>query len=194
MEFSLLKRAYIYNALTEFIRREYSKRGFQEVVTPNIYNSRHRLTLGHWQHYSENTFSSEVEKELFAPKPMNSPGQCLMFDHWPRSWLEVPLWVANLEVMVVPVEPTCDEYAQKIRQQFRDAKFMVDIDVDPGCTLNRKIRNAQLAQYNFILVVGEKEKTSGTVNIHTRDNKVHGEHTVSETIEWLQQLVQSHNK
>lgn len=105
-----------------------------------------------------------------------------------------PFWLSLRQVMLVPVEPTCDEYAQRIRQLFRDAKFMVDIDVDPGCTLNRKVRNAQLTQYNFILVVGEKEKTSGTVNIRTRDNKVHGEHTVSETIEWLQQLVQSHNK
>lgn len=95
---------------------------------------------------------------------------------------------------MVPVGPTCDEYAQKVRQQFHEAKFMVDTDVDPGCTLNKKIRNAQLAQYNFILVVGEKEKTSGTVNIRTRDNKVHGERTVSETIERLQQLKRSRSK
>lgn len=45
-----------------------------------------------------------------------------------------------------------------------------------------------------VSVVGEKEKTSGTVNIRTRDNKVHGEHTVSETIERLQQLKQSRSK
>lgn len=87
------------------------------------------------------------------------------------------LWLSR-QVMVVPVGPTCDEYAQKVRQQFHDAKFMADIDLDPGCTLNKKIRNAQLAQYNFILVVGEKEKISGTVNIRTRDNKVHGERTI----------------
>lgn len=45
-----------------------------------------------------------------------------------------------------------------------------------------------------VLVVGEKEKTSGTVNIRTRDNKVHGERTISETIERLQQLKQSHSR
>ncbi|ELW66146.1 Threonyl-tRNA synthetase, cytoplasmic [Tupaia chinensis] len=297
--FFLPKGAYIYNTLIEFIRSEYRKRGFQEVVTPNIYNSRLWMTSGHWQHYSENMFSFEVEKELFALKPMNCPGHCLMFDHRPRSWRELPLRVADFgvlhrnelsgaltgltrvrrfqqddahifcameqiedeikgcldflravynvfgfsfklnlstrpekflgdievwnqaekqlenslnefgekwelnpgdgafygpKVMVIPVGPTCDEYAQKVRQQFHDAKFMADIDLDPGCTLNKKIRNAQLAQYNFILVVGEKEKTSGTVNIRTRDNKVHGERTISETIERLQQLKQSRNK
>lgn len=55
---------------------EYRKRGFQEVVTPNIYNSKLWQTSGHWQHYSENMFSFEVEKEIFALKPMNCPG------HW----------------------------------------------------------------------------------------------------------------
>lgn len=39
----------------------------------------------------------------------------------------------------------------KVKQQFHEAGLMTDIDVDPGCTLNKKIRNAQLAQYNFIL-------------------------------------------
>lgn len=55
---------------------EYRKRGFQEVVTPNIYNSKLWQTSGHWQHYSENMFSFEAEKETFALKPMNCPG------HW----------------------------------------------------------------------------------------------------------------
>ncbi|XP_074668473.1 threonine--tRNA ligase 1, cytoplasmic [Strix aluco] len=368
--FFLPKGAYIYNTLIEFIRSEYRKRGFQEVVTPNVFNSKLWMTSGHWQHYSDNMFSFEVEKEIFALKPMNCPGHCLMFDHRPRSWRELPLrladfgvlhrnelsgaltgltrvrrfqqddahifcameqieeeiksclqflrtvydvfgfsfklnlstrpekylgdievwnqaekqlenslndfgekwelnpgdgafygpkidiqikdaigryhqcatiqldfqlpvrfnltfvshdgndktrpviihrailgsvermiailtenyggkwplWLSPQQVMVVPVGPTCDEYAQKVRQHFHDAGLMADVDVDPGCTLNKKIRNAQLAQYNFILVVGEKEKASGTVNIRTRDNKVHGERTIADTVERLLEL------
>ncbi|NXY55302.1 SYTC protein, partial [Callaeas wilsoni] len=368
--FFLPKGAYIYNTLIEFIRSEYRKRGFQEVVTPNVFNSKLWMTSGHWQHYSDNMFSFEVEKEIFALKPMNCPGHCLMFDHRPRSWRELPLrladfgvlhrnelsgaltgltrvrrfqqddahifcameqieeeikscleflrtvydvfgfsfklnlstrpekylgdievwnqaekqlenslntfgekwelnpgdgafygpkidiqikdaigryhqcatiqldfqlpvrfnltfvshdgndktrpviihrailgsvermiailtenyggkwplWLSPQQVMVVPVGPACDDYAQKVRQHFHDAGFMADVDVDPGCTLNKKIRNAQLAQYNFILVVGEKEKASGTVNIRTRDNKVHGERTIADTVERLLQL------
>ena len=46
--------------------------------------------------------------------------------------------------------------------------------------MNKKIRNNQLAQYNFILVVGEKERENRTVNIRTRDNVVHGEKTIQE--------------
>lgn len=49
--------------------------------------------------------------------------------------------------------------------------------------MNKKIRNGQLSQHNFILVVGEKEQTNGTVNIRTRDNKVHGEHSIAKVIE-----------
>uniref|UniRef100_A0A669EC00 threonine--tRNA ligase n=1 Tax=Oreochromis niloticus TaxID=8128 RepID=A0A669EC00_ORENI len=358
--FFLPKGAFVYNTLIEFIRSEYRKRGFQEVVTPNIYNSKLWQTSGHWQHYSENMFSFEVEKEIFALKPMNCPGHCLMFDHRPRSWRELPLrmadfgvlhrnelsgaltgltrvrrfqqddahifcsmdqieseikgcldflrtvydvfgftfklnlstrpekflgdpevwdqaekqlenslnefgekwvlnpgdgafygpkidiqikdaigryhqcatiqldfqlpirfnltfkrpviihrailgsvermiailtenyggkwplWLSPRQVMVVPVGPTCEEYAEK--QEFHSSGLMTDVDLDPSCTLNKKIRNAQLAQYNFILVVGEKEKTSNTVNVRTRDNKVHGEHSVEECIKRLKQL------
>ncbi|NWX16157.1 SYTC protein, partial [Aegotheles bennettii] len=374
--FFLPKGAYIYNTLIEFIRSEYRKRGFQEVVTPNVFNSKLWVTSGHWQHYSDNMFSFEVEKEVFALKPMNCPGHCLMFDHRPRSWRELPLrladfgvlhrnelsgaltgltrvrrfqqddahifcameqieeeiksclqflravydvfgfsfklnlstrpekylgdievwnqaekqlenslndfgekwelnpgdgafygpkidiqikdaigryhqcatiqldfqlpvrfnltfvshdgndktrpviihrailgsvermiailtenyggkwplWLSPQQVMVVPVGPTCDEYAEKVRQHFHNAGLMADVDVDPGCTLNKKIRNAQLAQYNFILVVGEKEKASGTVNIRTRDNKVHGERTIADTVERLLELKRSRSR
>ncbi|KAG7481331.1 hypothetical protein MATL_G00065580 [Megalops atlanticus] len=368
--FFLPKGAYIYNALIEFIRSEYRKRGFQEVVTPNIYNSKLWQTSGHWQHYSENMFSFEVEKETYALKPMNCPGHCLMFDNRPRSWRELPLrmadfgvlhrnelsgaltgltrvrrfqqddahifcsmdqieeeikgcldflrtvynvfgftfklnlstrpekflgepevwdqaekqlenslnefgekwvlnpgdgafygpkidiqikdaigryhqcatiqldfqlpirfnltfvshdgddktrpviihrailgsvermiailtenyggkwplWLSPRQVMVIPVGPTCEEYAQKVQQEFHNGGLMSDVDLDPGCTLNKKIRNAQLAQYNFILVVGEKEKSSETVNVRTRDNKVHGERSVKECLERLRHL------
>lgn len=44
--------AHIYNKLQEFIRTEYRKRGFQEVVTPNIYNAKLWQTSGHWEHYA----------------------------------------------------------------------------------------------------------------------------------------------
>uniref|UniRef100_A0A9J8CVM0 threonine--tRNA ligase n=1 Tax=Cyprinus carpio carpio TaxID=630221 RepID=A0A9J8CVM0_CYPCA len=366
--FFLPKGAYIYNTLIEFIRSEYRKRGFQEVVTPNIYNSKLWQTSGHWQHYSENMFSFEVEKEIFALKPMNCPGHCLMFDHRPRSWRELPLrladfgvlhrnelsgaltgltrvrrfqqddahifcsmdqieseikgclnflrtvydvfgftfklnlstrpekflgepevwdqaekqlenslndfgekwvlnpgdgafygpkidiqikdaigryhqcatiqldfqlpirfnltfkrpviihrailgsvermiailtenyggkwplWLSPRQVMVVPVGPTCDEYAQRVQQEFHRGGLMTDVDLDPGCTLNKKIRNAQLAQYNFILVVGEKEKSSDTVNVRTRDNKVHGERSLADCMKRLKELKASRSR
>ncbi|XP_048473197.1 threonine--tRNA ligase-like isoform X2 [Rhincodon typus] len=72
--FFLPRGAFIYNTLTAFIQEEYHRRGFTEVISPNIYSSRLWEVSGHWQHYRENMFSFEVEKEVFALKPMNCPG------------------------------------------------------------------------------------------------------------------------
>ncbi|XP_050305877.1 threonine--tRNA ligase 1, cytoplasmic isoform X1 [Anthonomus grandis grandis] len=357
---------HIYNSLVDLIKKEYRKRGFQEVVTPNIYNAKLWQTSGHWAHYADNMFSFDVEKEKFALKPMNCPGHCLIFDNRIRSWRELPLrladfgvlhrnelsgaltgltrvrrfqqddahifcapeqikqemkscldflkhvysifgftfdlvlstrpekylgevemwneaekalseslndfgqawkenpgdgafygpkiditikdalnrshqcatiqldfqlpirfnlsfvgesgekkrpviihrailgsvermiailtenyggkwpfWISPRQVMVVPVGPNYDQYAEEVKQKLYESGFMAEVDVDHGDTLNKKIRNAQLAQFNFILVVGEKEKTSNTVNVRTRDNVVHGEISVQGLIEKL---------
>ncbi|XP_019856662.1 PREDICTED: threonine--tRNA ligase, cytoplasmic-like [Amphimedon queenslandica] len=97
--FFLPRGAHIYNTLIEFIKSEYRKRGFQEVMSPNIYNSKLWVTSGHWQHYAENMFQFDIEKERFALKPMNCPGHCLMFSHRQRSWRELPLRFADFGVL-----------------------------------------------------------------------------------------------
>lgn len=71
------------------------------------------------------------------------------------------------------------------------AGFEVDTELDPSLTINKKVRNAQLAQYNFILVVGEKEKENKTVNVRTRDNKVHGEINIPDLIVKFKSFVES---
>jgi threonyl-tRNA synthetase len=50
------KGAYIFNALVNCIKKEYRKRGFNEVITPNMYNSKLWKQSGHWEHYAENMF------------------------------------------------------------------------------------------------------------------------------------------
>ncbi|KAK0179484.1 hypothetical protein PV327_005233 [Microctonus hyperodae] len=355
--------AHIYNTLIDLMKSEYKKRGFQEVVTPNIYNSKLWQASGHWQHYAENMFSFDVEKETFALKPMNCPGHCLMFDVRNRSWRELPLrmadfgvlhrnelsgalsgltrvrrfqqddahifctpdqirvevsscleflkhiysifgftfklclstrpekylgdiavwddaekaladsldafgipwtinpqdgafygpkiditltdavkrshqcatiqldfqlpirfnlsyineqgekkkpviihrailgsvermiailtesfagkwpfWLSPRQVMVIPVGPQFDQYATQVKEKLWSAGFMAEVDIDHSDTMNKKIRNAQLAQFNFVLVVGEKERTAETVNVRTRDNVVHGEIKLEELI------------
>ena len=93
------KGALIYNKLVQFIREEYWKRGFQEVISPNIYNAKLWQTSGHWDHYAENMFKIDVEKEQFGLKPMNCPGHCLIFDHGIRSWRDLPLRMADFGVL-----------------------------------------------------------------------------------------------
>ncbi|GIY63118.1 threonine--tRNA ligase 1, cytoplasmic [Caerostris extrusa] len=353
---------------------EYRKRGFQEVVSPNVYNSKLWETSGHWQHYADNMFSFEVEKQTFALKPMNCPGHCLIFDHRPRSWRELPLrladfgvlhrneisgaltgltrvrrfqqddahifctqeqitaeingaldflkhvygvlgftfqlklstrpenflgeiemwdnaekqlaesldafgqpwslnpgdgafygpkidititdalrrphqcatiqldfqlpirfnlqydsvsgekkrpviihrailgsvermiailtesfggkwpfWLSPRQSIVVPVGPMFEEYAQKVCHEITSAGFICDMDVDQGDTMKKKIRNAQLEQYNFIFVVGEREKTSNTVNVRTRDdNAVRGEFSIADVINKFKILKEKH--
>lgn len=97
--FFLPHGARIYSTLVDFIKTEYRKRGFTEVVTPNIYNVKLWETSGHWQNYKENMFSFDVEKEQFALKPMNCPGHCVMFAHRTRSHRELPLRLADFGVL-----------------------------------------------------------------------------------------------
>lgn len=53
--------------------------------------------------------------------------------------------------MVIPIAPAFDEYAIQVQQKIYEAGFMCEVDIDPGDTMNKKVRNAQLAQFNFIL-------------------------------------------
>jgi len=361
--FFLPKGAHIYNTLVNFIKSEYWKRGFSEVVSPNIYNSKLWETSGHWQHYSENMFSFKCENDTFALKPMNCPGHCLMFDHGARSYKELPLrmadfgvlhrneasgaltgltrvrrfqqddahifcrkdqikqeilgcidflktvynifnftfslklstrpekylgelevwnaaekqledclnesgakwslnpgdgafygpkiditiqdafrrnhqcatiqldfqlperfnllftnekqekerpvivhravlgsvermmailcenfggkwpfWLSPRQCILITVSANFDDYAREVMKMIHDAGFLCDLEQDPGTTMNKRIRNAQLAQYNFILVLGEREVENKTANVRTRSNKVLGEHSVDHVI------------
>ncbi|XP_038238376.1 threonine--tRNA ligase, mitochondrial isoform X3 [Dermochelys coriacea] len=368
--FFLPRGTHVYNTLIDFIKSEYRKRGFSEVVTPNIYNAKLWELSGHWQHYSDHMFCFPVENETFALKPMNCPGHCLMFAHRPRSWRELPLrladfgvlhrnessgtltgltrvrrfqqddahifctlgqlegeiggcldflqavysifgfsfhfylstrpegflgdahvweqaeqqlekslndfgqpwelspgdgafygpkidvqikdalgryhqcatiqldfqmpvrfdltyiskdgstserpvmihravlgsvermlailaenysrkwplWLSPFQVMVIPVGRDTEVYAREVRETFHQAGFMADVDADWSATLNRKIRKAQLAQYNFQLVVGRKELSSRTVNVRTRDSRQHGQHGLQEVLLRLREL------
>lgn len=74
--------------------------------------------------------------------------------------------------MIITVHESCDAYAGEVHKKIFDAGFECEFDVDCGDTLNKRIRNAQVAQFNFILVIGAKEMSNGTVNVRTRDNAV----------------------
>lgn len=91
--------ARVYNKLIEFIRKQYWQRGYEEVITPNMYNLNLWEISGHAQHYKENMFVFDVENQEFAMKPMNCPGHCLLFKHRLRSYRELPLRVADFGVL-----------------------------------------------------------------------------------------------
>jgi threonyl-tRNA synthetase len=89
----------IYNTLVQMMREQYQLRGYQEVITPNMYNAKLWETSGHWANYKENMFTFDVEKEIYGLKPMNCPGHCLMFKSRERSYRELPWRVADFGVI-----------------------------------------------------------------------------------------------
>ncbi|KAF9621888.1 hypothetical protein IFM89_028476 [Coptis chinensis] len=97
--FFLPHGARIYNKLMDFLRKQYRERGYEEVVTPNMYNMQLWETSGHAANYKENMFVFQVENQEFGLKPMNCPGHCLMFDHRVRSYRELPLRLADFGVL-----------------------------------------------------------------------------------------------
>jgi len=89
----------IYNGLIDFQKKEYRKRGFSEVMSPNIYNAKLWMVSGHWDKYADDMFCCEVEKEDYALKPMNCPGHCIMFGMRARSYRELPIRFAEFGVL-----------------------------------------------------------------------------------------------
>ncbi|RKU42008.1 threonyl-tRNA synthetase [Coniochaeta pulveracea] len=89
----------IYNTLLEYIREQYHKRDYQEVMTPNIFNSELWKISGHWDYYKDDMFVMDVDKQQFALKPMNCPAHFLMFAHAPRVYNQLPWRVADCGVL-----------------------------------------------------------------------------------------------
>ncbi|KAF8180102.1 hypothetical protein BJ912DRAFT_882880 [Pholiota molesta] len=89
----------IYNSLVELMRSEYFKRGYQEVISPNMFHSKLWETSGHWQNYKDDMFVLDIEKEKWGLKPMNCPGHCLIFDSRDRSYKELPIRMAEFGII-----------------------------------------------------------------------------------------------
>lgn len=89
----------------------------------------------------------------------------ILTEHFAGKW---PFWLSPRQILVVPVMPSANDYVQELQTMFRKEGMHVDIDIS-GNTMQKKIRSGQLAQYNFIFVVGAQEKESRTVNIRNRD-------------------------
>ena len=93
--------AMIYNKLVNFMRTQYQIRGYQEVISPNMYSSDLWRISGHWEMYKDNMFviPQEGDEPPFGLKPMNCPGHCLMFDMQLRSYRDLPVRYADFGVL-----------------------------------------------------------------------------------------------
>lgn len=85
----------IYNEITNFIREELTKRDYVEIMTPIILNDELWHKSGHFEHYKENMYFTEVDEQDFAVKPMNCPGCCLVYRNSLHSYRDLPLKMAE---------------------------------------------------------------------------------------------------
>lgn len=85
-----------------------------------------------------------------------------------------PLWISPLQVRLLTVADRHQPYADEVAKTIKSAGFHCDVD-HAAESVSKKVRNAQLAQINYIITVGDKEVENQTLNLRTRDNVVHGE-------------------
>ena len=97
--FFLPKGMDLKNALMDYWREIHRKAGYVEISTPIILNRRLWETSGHWDHYKENMYTTVIDDEDYAIKPMNCPGGVLVYASEPRSYRDLPLRMGELGIV-----------------------------------------------------------------------------------------------
>ncbi|MCA9942157.1 MAG: threonine--tRNA ligase [Ardenticatenaceae bacterium] len=90
-----------------------------------------------------------------------------------------PLWLAPVQVVMVPITDRHIPYANKVAAELRAVGMRVEVDASNG-RMNAKIRNAQLQKVPYMLVVGDKEEEAHAVAVRTRDNEDRGAVSVAD--------------
>ncbi len=83
------------NALMDYWHDMQAKYFYEEIQTPIILSRKLWETSGHWDHYKDNMYTTLIDDEDFAVKPMNCPGACLVYKNKPRSYRDLPLRLAE---------------------------------------------------------------------------------------------------
>ena len=94
--FFLPKGMTLKNTLLDYWRKIHKKYGYVEISTPVILNRQLWERSGHWDHYKQNMYTTVIDGEDFAIKPMNCPGGMLVYASEPHSYRELPLRVGEI--------------------------------------------------------------------------------------------------
>ena len=94
--FFLPKGMVLKNTLIDYWREVHKKYGYVEISTPVILNRKLWERSGHWDHYKQNMYTTVIDGEDFAIKPMNCPGGMLVYKSEPHSYRDLPLRVGEL--------------------------------------------------------------------------------------------------
>ena len=97
--FFLPKGMILKNTLLDYWREIHKKAGYVEISTPIILNRSLWETSGHWDHYKNNMYTTVIDGEDYAIKPMNCPGGVLVYASEPRSYRDLPLRMGELGIV-----------------------------------------------------------------------------------------------
>ncbi|NPA58116.1 MAG: threonine--tRNA ligase [Aquificae bacterium] len=102
----------------------------------------------------------------------------------------LPLWLSPVQAKVIPVADTHTPYAREVAQRLKDAGLRVEVD-ERSERMNKKIRDAELQKIPYMLVVGDREKDTGTVSVRTKKKGNIGVFTIDEFIDRAKQLIET---
>lgn len=122
-----------------------------------------------------------------APLSTHERMIAMLIEHFAGKF---PLWLSPRQVRVLSISEKTEGYAKKVVDELKALDIHAELDARAE-TINKKIREAQLEQWNYICVVGEKEAQNGTVNVRTRDNVVHGEWSMQKLKDALTEEISS---
>lgn len=94
--FYLPKGMILKNQLQDYLLELLDKAGYGQISTPMILNEELWHTSGHWDHYAENMYFTEIDEEPYAIKPMNCPGSILVYKSKPHSYRDLPIRLGEL--------------------------------------------------------------------------------------------------
>jgi threonyl-tRNA synthetase len=114
----------------------------------------------------------------------------ILVEHYAGKW---PFWISPRQASICTVSDKFNEYAEKIHSVLVYEGYQVNLDKG-GLTLPKKVRNAQIEQYNYILVVGEEEMSTGTVDVRSREGDRLGKFTTPKLIEFFKSLEPAKSK
>ena len=94
--FFLPKGMVLKNLLIDYWRKLHTREGYVEISTPIILSRHLWENSGHWDHYKDNMYTTVIDDEDYAVKPMNCPGGMLVYKVEPRSYKDLPMRVGEL--------------------------------------------------------------------------------------------------
>ncbi len=114
----------------------------------------------------------------------------ILIEHYGGNF---PLWLNPRQVAVLPITDDHVGYAEEVKEKMESEGLRVSIDKRTE-SLSKKVRDAQVKKFNYILVVGDDEVEDGTVNVRTRDEVVHGAKDVDAVVsEFVEEVEKKEN-